>query len=313
LALATSTTITPTPAAVQNPANAPALQAQVIGHEGDGATILHTAFATLKLYTAQPLPTGTNMLFTVDMKQAPTYASVTPLTQEMETSTRLTRDWQHLDTAMRQLHTYNPPLASSMLQEMPTLGPQLTSGLLFFMAAIKAGHVGRWLEPRLIEQLKTSAPDFLKQLESDIAQMQQVFVNSPLNQWSPLMLPIMMGNDMQQLRLYVRKEPEQSHDPEGPRNQRFIIEIDLSQLGDLQFDGFVRSHDKKTAFDLVIRTSKALDSDVSSTIRTIFENALQVTGLKGQLGFQTGVQHFVRPLTDIQPPRAGESAHTILA
>jgi len=285
----------------------------VIGHEGDGANILQTKFATLKLYTPQPLPTGTTLLIHASPAETQPAPLLTPLTSGMQTITDLTQDWQHVGEAVNSLQATNPALAADVLQQMPMIGPKLANGLLLFMAAIKGGDTAHWLGPRLMERLKQSAPDLLIRFESEITQMQQLFINSPLNQWSGLVLPMLFGNEMQQARFYLRKEEEKKNGEDSTRNQRFIIEVDMSQIGDLQFDGFIRSHDRNKSFDLVIRSSKPLNNEVSQGIRDIFDNAVQVTGLKGQLAFQQGSQHFVRPLADQQPPRAGESPNTILA
>ena len=290
------------------------LHASVIGHEADGANILHTKFATLKLYTPQPLPTGTTLTVHAEVTEQTNATALTPLSDEMETITSLTRDWQHLGDALNNLQTQDAALAREILQQIPTLGPKLTSGLLFFISAVKGGDTSDWLGKNTISRLKFVSPDLLKRLNSDMSQMQQFFVNSPLNQWSGIMLPMMFGNELQQARLYIRKDDE-NNKTTGPtdRGQRFIIEVDMSHLGDLQFDGFIRSFDKSKAFDLVIRSSKPLNHEVSQGIRDVFENALQVAGLKGQLGFQQGAQHFVRPLADQQPGNSGDSSHTILA
>ncbi len=290
------------------------LHAAVIGHEADGANILHTKFATLKLYTAQLLPTGTSLTLKAEVIESTNLPLLTPLSSELQTITSLTRDWQHLGDALNILQTQDPALTREVLQHMPNLGPKLSSGLLFFMAAVKAGDVGDWLGKNTVSRLKAFAPDLIKRLDSDMAQMQQFYINSPLTQWSGIMLPMLFGHELQQARLYIRKDDEANKN-KSPNDcgQRFIIEIDTSHLGDLQFDGFVRSFEKNKAFDLVIRSSKPLNSEVSQGIRDVFENALQLTGLKGQLAFQQGVQHFVRPLASEQQPSSGDSAHTILA
>ena len=290
------------------------LHAAVIGHEADGANILHTKFATLKLYTAQPLPTGTSLTLKAEVIESTNLPLLTPLSSELQTITSLTRDWQHLGDALNILQTQDPALTREVLQHMPNLGPKLSSGLLFFIAAVKAGDVGDWLGKNTVSRLKAFAPDLIKRLDSDMAQMQQFYINSPLTQWSGIMLPMLFGHELQQARLYIRKDDEANKNKSpNDRGQRFIIEIDTSHLGDLQFDGFVRRSEKNKAFDLVIRSSKPLNSEVSQGIRDVFENALQLTGLKGQLAFQQGVQHFVRPLASEQQPSSGDSAHTILA
>jgi hypothetical protein len=40
---------------------------------------------------------------------------------------------------------------------------------------------------------------------------------------------------------------------------------------------------------------------------------MAVTAIKGQVIFQHGSQHFVRPMADVKPRNDGDAMHTILA
>ena len=94
----------PAPAApltsVTIPANA--VQAQVIGHEADGATILQTATVTLKAYSTQPLPAGTSLAIGIDAATDadPLPAAMAPFIAEDKMLRELTRGWPSLGEAI---------------------------------------------------------------------------------------------------------------------------------------------------------------------------------------------------------------------
>lgn len=295
-------------------ANPAEIRATVIGHEADGANILHTSFATLKLYTQQPLPNGTVLVAQAEKSSDIPQPNITPLPDSLKDITSFTRDWQNLADAISTLQASNPALAATILQRMPTVGPKLTSSTLFFIAAIKGGTLREWLGDRTSRQLEIASPQLFNLLTQDIEKMQQFFVHSPLADWSGMMLPFMFRQEMHQARLYVRHEEEKNAGGiQGGGGQRFVVEFDLSQLGELQLDGFVRSGEKTKTFDLVVRAAQILTPEISQGIREAFTSTLEATSLAGQLVFQYGSQHFIRPLASPPSQPSGDGAQPILA
>ena len=76
----------------------------------------------------------------------------------------------------------------------------------------------------------------------------------------------------------------------------FLLDVELSRLGPLQFDGLVRGK----RLDLMLRTQRPLDPAMRQEIAEIFQTAQQATGYAGQLFFQAGAP-FLKPLA---PQRA---------
>lgn len=294
-----------------------AVVAQVIGHEADGANILHTLFATLKLYTPQPLPTGTSLLVEPSLETnaaAATPAPATELAAEEKFFSDAMRDWKSLDDALNWLKQNAPDAARDIAQRLPVPGHKLASSLLFFVAALKGGEVDSLFGKRALRLLEASAPQLLAKLRADTSQIQANFVDSPLSHWSWVALPMLVQGELEQARLYISKEPpkEDSSSNEG-RGQRFILEVGMSELGALQFDGFVRQQPTSKSFDLVVRTAQPLTEDIAQGIRGIFTTSLEVTGMQGQVLFQHGAQHFIRPLAEQKPAQKGGYGNTILA
>jgi hypothetical protein len=120
--------------------------ANVIGHDADGANILHTPFASLKVYTPQPLPTGTSLLLQADIKNGDSFApaiveKATPAATAPALNSQLLSG---LRDTLQWLNANQPEVARDAQTRLPTLSHQLASGLLSYIAGIKGGGCCRY-------------------------------------------------------------------------------------------------------------------------------------------------------------------------
>ncbi|MBN8543142.1 MAG: hypothetical protein J0M34_02650 [Alphaproteobacteria bacterium] len=292
----------------------PTVTAQVIGHEMDGASIIQSPLGTFKLLTAQPLPTGTKLTLEI-APQSPqrSTAPIAPLLPtDLEELTSLARDWHSVRDAITAISAQDPALATQLIQNiLPKPHVKLTNEMLFLFSAIKSGNPEQWFGKRAIEILDMSSPEILKRLSREFAQLQQVFSDA-IPQWMSVVMPFYSEAQIQHIRMFFKHEDESGKKASQGGGQRFLIEVDLSHLGELQLDGFVKKADAGKHFDLVIRSARHLPQEVEQQIRVIFENALQTTGYKGYMHFQQGIQHFVRPMEAIKEAMHGDK-NTILA
>ncbi len=80
---------------------------------------------------------------------------------------------------------------------------------------------------------------------------------------------------------------------------RFIVELETSRYGEMQFDGLVRRLIPKKSFDLIIRTHEALDSATKTEITDIFHITQEITGFKGGLEFASGPAFPLEPWKEL--------------
>jgi hypothetical protein len=304
-----------TPAQSPTASRIPTVTAQVIGHELDGANIVQTAVGTFKLLTAHPLPTGSKL--TLEIQPKPTTPPAQSVSQpllptDLEEFTTLARDWSSLRDAISTIASYDPQIANQLINDvLPKAHGKLANDMLFLFAAIKTGSLEQWIGKRAIDVLDLRSPEVLKRLTRDFAQLQQVFSDA-LPQWMSVVVPFYSGAQLEHVRMYFRQDDEGGQKKDEGGGQRFVIEIDLSHLGDMQLDGFVKKSANGQYFDLVVRSVRHLPNDVQQGIRQIFEQSLQVTGYKGYVNFQQGSQHFVRPLESVKAA-LNAGTNTILA
>lgn len=312
---AISNPVAPAPT-LPKPAVQGGIPAHVIGHEADGMAILQTPIGTLKMQLPQPLPIGTALRLELTPTDKPPLATGTsPLPTETERSiATLAQHWPALEELLAAAPSADPAIARALAQAMPEIGPKLTSGMLFFVAAVKGGDLRQWLGTKAVAALEEKLPTLASRLKGDMAQLQQLLVDSPLQQWNSAMIPLLHQGQLEHARLFYRREQDDANNAtKQGSEQRFILEVDLSQLGSMQFDGFVRkAAGKSHQFDLFVRSNGPLPESLSHEIRTTFETAIQSTGMRGYLGFQHGSQHFVRPMADAAP-RTQSGSQPILA
>jgi hypothetical protein len=102
--------------------------------------------------------------------------------------------------------------------------------------------------------------------------------------WRSLMIPFLMGGEVSTLRLTCRRRQGRMTAAEREKGTRFLLDLDLSRLGPMQFDGLVKRQHKR--FDLIVRTTKPLPGEMRRDIDALFLNGLTNFGLEGSISFK---------------------------
>lgn len=302
----------PLPRAAESSKAAPlpeaGVPAIVIGQEAEDISILHTSFGVVKLFTPRALPIGTELRLevTADPKAALLHQTGAPTDSEQLPITPRSRGWPLLVDIAHTLKTTDAPALQAITQQLPSAEPALASGLLFFIAAVKAADPFAWLGARNTERLAVEFPKIAVRLKLNLEQMQELWTRAPSQNWSTMLLPIQVQGQTEYAKFYLRDEDTSTDTQQsGGGGQRFVVDVELSHLGDMQFDGFVRCRDIKQ-FDLIIRTARPIDPALTAEIQSIFHAAATTTRTIGQISFQTGTQHFVRPLAEMKGGSEGD-------
>lgn len=201
----------------------------------------------------------------------------------------LFQSWPALQDALQVLRQADLPVAREMAeQSLPSATPRLGSTLLFFMAVLNLGNLRGWLGSRAIETLERAGRgDLVRRLDADferIGRLNRDRGDGQQAEWRPLVFPFLDGEVVRALTLFSRRHGQNDGEDPAAAGTRFVLEIELSRLGPMQFDGLVQGR----RFDLIIRTAEALPEDMPAAIREIFTNALGPADLAGTLTFRTG-------------------------
>ena len=217
-------------------------------------------------------------------------AAATP-TQPVAAKPVLTRDWPALQAALQALERpggddADKPLAVSngnpLGQAVPRPGPALANGLLFLMVALKGGKIGRWLDGEPLRALERGGrSDLVRGLRSDFQQLARLAQDAG-DDWRLFALPVLADGAAHPVRLFLRRHDEDA-DPtaDAAAPARFVVELTLSQLGDLQLDGLARPDWVET----ILRSRAPLPAALEAHLNGAFTDTLAASGAAGRLTF----------------------------
>lgn len=258
------------------------LAGRVISSPAGGPTILQSSTGQVALPAVGKLQEGMQLLLR-PLTAAPKPVVGTPQAAT-PSLTALGAAWTALQDASQILGSADPGTAARILPTaIPATGPQLATGMAFFLNALFHGSMQEWLGRDAIRMLQEGdKSDLLKRLGDDFAQMSRLANEPTSGDWRMVMLPLLDDRTLQQIRLYFR-EHGKAGDPEDENTgTRFVIEASLSRLGAIQLDGFVRP----ARFDLMVRTHQELPEQMRVDIAGLFEAANREFSARGQIDFQ---------------------------
>ena len=237
--------------------------------------------------------------------KAPTFPRGTELQLEMTEFTKLdvpakiknelpalSHEWPALKTALAE----NKHEAQKIAGSEHNFGAKLVN----FMNAVKTGDAESWLGAEFLDQLDDVTRSVLvNKLNGDFANFRNLMAENPQNPWQTMLFPVFDGQELNQARLHVKKFKDDSAASADGFGTRFIVELDTSRYGEMQFDGLVRRLVPKKSFDLIIRTHVPLDDQMKSEIKGIFNTTQDITGFNGAIEFASGPQFPVEPWKDL--------------
>ncbi|UEM06739.1 hypothetical protein JL101_001950 [Skermanella rosea] len=289
-----------TPAPVQPPppqGGAATLPATVAGTTNTGQPILTTDLGVLVLNTRVPLPPGTQVAVSLP---APPPAADQPF------DALRGRDWPALQDALDVLARTDPAGARALANAiLPQVNPRLAATLLAFAGHVKKGDARSWLGEPAAQALESlGRRELVEKLGEDFKQLAQQASEPLPGDWRAYSIPFSDGTELSRINLYVRPPDAEEVDEDGEnaagnsaRANRFLIDLTLSRLGELQLDGLVRPR----RFDLILRTHLPLPPEMRREIGRIFHDSVEALGMTGGVSFQAGTQGWV----EVQPGRAG--------
>ena len=252
-----------------------------------GQTLVQTPLGTLSRPTGSPAPDGTGITLEILRSAA---AGQDPasfrMVERQHTLATFSTEWSSLREALDAAERNTPGAAQQFLgTTVPRPGPAFAAGILFFIAALRAGNIRSWLGDGVTGALERGGQGkILTRIGEEFQQIGRLASEPQSNGWQTVLFPIFDGERLQQIRMYMRrhgrKDPDGEDSPSG--GSRFVVEVDLSRIGPIQLDGLVR----KKQLDLILRTRDPLPERMRSEITAIFADALITADLAGVVNFE---------------------------
>ena len=265
------------------------------GVSAEGLPFVDTAAGRITLQSRSELPVGTRL--TIEIAQRGFDPGV-PQTLAGRALSALSTTWNGLGEALQALAAGDPAAARALTAALPQPTANLGSSVLFVLAALRGGDLRGLVPGDAREALnRIGRNDILRGLSDRLGQLRGLSGDQvPPGDWRAFPIPLYSESKLEQLMLYVRKyHGKGGEDGETVEGTRFVVDFDLSKMGQVQLDGLVR----EKRFDLMFRSHEAVPLDIRNHVTRLFQEANEITGFKGSISFQTVAKFPVAPMEDI--------------
>jgi len=175
---------------------------------------------------------------------------------------------------------------------------------LSFVQAMRSGDQRQWPGDNNLRALERTGPrgaHLARTISGEVAQL-SAQSREATGEWRSTPIPWNANGEIEKINLITRREDspdDEKEDNSGKKGGlRFLLDLELTNLGALQLDGMVR--EDAHGFDLMIRSHEALDNFIRHDLTGLFIATNQAVGLKGQLTFQV-TQKFADPIGASEP------------
>lgn len=276
--------------------------ASLIPPAGSQPAMLQSPAGVFVLPPSFALPASPNATYRLEVSlHAPVAQPPAAPQAERREDPRLTR-LQAIDQLLHSMKTVEPSFHPLMLERLPQPNQKLTSGLIFMLSALTSGNIRKLFGDAAVDILEHAGFDeALRKAVQELGSLSQPVQDKAGFTWQSYAFPLYEHEQFQPLYLFVRKDGGQEGAAASTEDgARFIFELELSALGNLQFDGFYRKQAAQRHFDLAVRSADTLPDPVRADIIRLFEDGLAVTGMKGALSFHL-TRDFLTHLLDESP------------
>ena len=263
----------------------------VVGKTPEGKVILETSNRFYTLNGTLDLPLGARVLFEPLLSRTNTDTNLGRLTIG-----QLTNGWARLEEFLSNLTAKAPDMAKAFINKQigkPT--PQLTATLALFISAIRNGDPSLWLGTANKNIVNNIQPNLIRGLDEDFFLMQRASEPSDSG-WRAFFFPMINDEQLNQIQLFINQDKNSSGKDQNKKNKtRFILNLKLDELGELQIHGRVNS---KTV-ELLIQTIKPISAELKQGILEVFQNTLSRTEIDGNIVFRVRKQLDPLPISEL--------------
>jgi hypothetical protein len=257
------------------------------------ATLIATPLGTLAVNEPVKLPPDTLLLLT-----APADDTSAPDAPAGTAPSRFDKSWSALGATLTALGHAAPELAAHLRADLSTQsGERLAASLVVLVAALRNNTPRLWPGEAIEHALGEAGHEDIKlKLGAEFAEISRLADNPATSPWQVFLLPLIDGPTVRPVRLYLKRRGERGRRSAEDDHSRFVLEFELTRLGLLQLDGFVRPQ----RFDLVLRSHAVLAPPLRSAVERIFYDRVGAAGIAGSIDFAAAARFDVAPLDNLR-------------
>lgn len=267
----------------------------MVGRTPQGQPIIQTPNATLGLDSKAFLSDGARV--TLKFESAPILPEPSSAAQRMgKVGLGLglvnAKSWDAFGEALQTIAKLEPAQFQNIVQTaLPQPGAKLSSQLIFFLNALQGGDIKGLFGDAASRALTKERPALMNQLSGDFAAMSVLADEPQSGDWRLALIPLWNGERLEQIRLYHRGSGSSGDEGGDDEDTRFVLDLELSNLGHMQIDGLMQS--AKSRLDIILRTQQPLSDDMRMGLGEIAASAQDVLGLSTGLSFQARPEGFI--------------------
>ncbi len=241
------------------------------------------------------MPLGAGLTIRVGDSLAATILGLTlpAQTQAAYTVGTIGARWENLQQGLHALQQQSPIAADRLRASLPQLS-QMLPGLIAFTNALRTNDPEKALDREAVRLLKAMGIDLSSDI-SQLSQLQQRPSPESENQWRGTLFPYVeaSGEDPRQGGFFWRREKKD--DPRAPTSTRFVVEVDMSNIGALQLDGLITYPD----IWLKLRRTTQPEDGFTENLQALVGSMLQSYGLNGGIAVETTQSFPVNPRAEM--------------
>ena len=192
--------------------------------------------------------------------------------------------WPAMDDLFQTFYQTTPQAAQVLGRTIPSPsnGANFGPAIMLFAAALKSGDLQGWMGDKKLEMIQKLGKDsILSRLSGETSSLAGNS-DAASTDWKSFPIPMLWQNEISKVMFHVRKEPSEKEQEQGQGGTRFVMDLSLTRMGDVQLDGLVRDN----RLDLIVRTQMPISSLMQEAMATAYATALDGTNIYGEIGFQ---------------------------
>ncbi|HEX2859814.1 MAG TPA: hypothetical protein VHP58_06435 [Alphaproteobacteria bacterium] len=234
----------------------------------------------LTVNTPATLPQGTVLHITVSPTGQLVVEGITPPANlaAQQTLGLFENQWPQLAKAATDIAQTSPRVAQQLAAHLPQAGA-LMPGLASYVDALQHNNVQKWLGNEVVTMLRAMGVD----LAPDLTQLSILRQPGP-EAWQGVLFPYLETpqSQPQQGRFFWKNTPpEEEQQTSG--NTRFLVEMNLSQLGEVQLDGLITYPE----LWLKLRVHPPADTSFGTGLQSTVQTMLESFGLSGGISIES--------------------------
>ncbi len=199
--------------------------------------------------------------------------------------------WPIMDDIFQSFYQATPQAAQVLGRVVPSPAnaQNLGSAIMLFAAAARAGELQNWLGDKKLEMIhKLGKDSLISRLSAETASLSNNN-DLPATEWKSLPIPMLWQNEISKVMFHVRQEPNEGSKQDKDGNTRFILDLSLPRMGEVQLDGIVNGK----RLDLIVRTQMPVSYPMQEAMKVAYAGALEGSDVFGELSFQGDLKQWM--------------------